>query len=248
MRLTFDPGAALVAGGSGAIGSAVARRLSRCGLTVALTYHRGEAAAQALVRELGPEARARAYAWGSAAFDDAVKLVARVNEEVGPVRYLVACSGVGQERAFHLLSETDARAILEANVVAVVALVRAVATSMMKAGTGRIVLIGSVAGRQGMAGQTIYAASKAALEGLTRSLAREAGGFGVTVNCVAPGFIESRMTRDLPGRVRDGWLSAIPVGRPGRAEEVADLVAFIASSEAAYLNGQTLVLDGGLSA
>ena len=248
MRLTFDAGVAIVAGGSGAIGSAVARRLSHCGLPVALTYHQGRAAAEALAGALKREAPAAAYAWGSGSFDDATRLLARVRDDLGGVRYLVACAGVGQECAFHRLSESEARGILETNLVAVVALARAVATSMMKGGAGRIVLIGSVAGRRGMEGQTVYAASKAALEGLTRALAREAGRFGVTVNCVAPGFVESRMTAAVPERVRAGWLAAIPAGRAGRAEEVADLVAFVASNEAAYLNGQTVVLDGGLCA
>ena len=99
-----------------------------------------------------------------------------------------------------------------------------------------------------MKGQTIYAATKAGLEGLTRSLAREAGLFGVTVNCVSPGFIETGMSAGLPRRVRDEWLKRIPLGRPGRAEEVAQLVTFVLSRQGSYLTGQTLTIDGGLAA
>jgi NAD(P)-dependent dehydrogenase (short-subunit alcohol dehydrogenase family) len=248
MKLDFDEGVALVAGGSGGIGSAIVRRLADSGLPVALTFHRGREAADALL-EAGPNGgRIVAYPWGAPSFEDAVNLVQSVRKDLGPVQYLVIASGVAQEAAFHRLTEADARRILDANLASAISLAHAAMTPMMKSGSGRVVFIGSVAGRRGMKGQTVYAASKAGLEGLTRSLAREAGLFGVTVNCVSPGFIETGMTERLPRGVRDEWLKRIPLGRPGSVEEVAQLVTFVLSRQGAYLTGQSLVVDGGLSA
>lgn len=248
MTLSYDGGAALVAGGSGGIGAAIVRRLAACGLPLALTYHRGKEAAETLLGDCPAPGVMAAFPWATAAHAEAQRLVQRVNDELGPVRFLVVASGVAQDAAFHRLDEAEVLRLLEVNLAAAIALARATLTSMMKAGAGRVVFVGSIAGRRGMAGQTIYAATKAGLEGLTRALAREAGAFGVTVNCVAPGFIETPMSGAAPPRLRAEWLARTPLGRAGRPEEVADLVAYLLSREAAYLTGQTLVIDGGLSA
>jgi 3-oxoacyl-[acyl-carrier protein] reductase len=119
---------------------------------------------------------------------------------------------------------------------------------MMKAGFGRVVLLGSVSGSHGIPGHTVYAATKAGLEGFCRALAAEVGSFGVTVNCVAPGFIETPMIAGMPERARKGWLARIPVGRLGSPEDVAPLVEYLLSAEASYVTGQTIAIDGGLSA
>jgi 3-oxoacyl-[acyl-carrier protein] reductase len=252
MKLTYDAGAALVTGGSGGIGSAIVAALAASGVPVAFTYRRGRETAERLVTAVRAEhaegvAPVVPYAWDSTAFDAARDLVRRVREDLGPVRFLVFASGIGQEAAFHALDEATARDLVETNLTGAVAATRAVVTAMMKDGAGRVVLVGSVSGRRGIAGHTVYAATKAALEGLARSLAREAGRFGVTVNCVAPGFVDTPMLAALPAPARSEWIARIPLGRLGRPEEVASLVLFLLSREAAYVTGQTYVIDGGVS-
>jgi 3-oxoacyl-[acyl-carrier protein] reductase len=248
LRLTYAEGAALVAGGSGGIGSAIAQTLGRAGLPVALTYRTGREAAERLVAELAARgAVARAYAWSAGPGAEAQALVQQVAREIGPLRHLVIATGIPQSASFPRLEEAAWRELIETNLAGPLALARAAITPMMKAGVGRIVFIGSVAGGRGIQGLTVYSATKAGLEALARSLAREAGPFGVTVNCVAPGFVDTPMLRGSTERAREEWTRRIPVGRLARPAEIADVVAFVLSGQAAYLTGQTLVVDGGVS-
>ena len=247
MKLTYGEGVALVTGGSGGIGSAIVASLVEEGVPVALTYNRSREAAERLVERLGGSNEVRAYRWSSSDAQQASELARQVEAELGPIRFLVVASGVSQMSAFHTMSEDEWRGIIDTNFTAVVSLTRAVITPMMKSGAGRIVLLGSVAGSRGIQGLTVYSATKAALDGLTRSLAREAASFGVTVNCVAPGFIETPMIADMHERIKRAWIRRTPMGRLGSPEDVTPIVGFMLSEQSGYVTGQSWAVDGGLS-
>lgn len=236
---------ALVTGASGGIGGAVARALHGQGASVALSGTRTEPL-EALAAELGERAAVAPCNLGEA---EEVEALPKQAEAAlgGPVDILVNNAGVTRDQLFMRMSDEDWDTVLRINLTAAMRLSRGVLRGMMKARWGRIVSVTSIVGVTGNSGQGNYAASKAGLIGMSKSLAAEVAPRGVTVNCVAPGFITTAMTEGLPDAVKEKLLGAIPAGRMGEAEEIAAAVAFLAAPEAAYLTGATLHVNGGMA-
>ena len=235
---------ALVTGASRGIGAGIADELARQGAKVVGTAT-SEAGAQAI--------SARLAQWGGAgraldvnAAGACEALVDAVSGEVGPVSILVNNAGITRDQLLLRMKDEDWQAILDTNLTSVFRLSKAVLRGMMKARKGRIIQIASVIGVTGNAGQANYAAAKAGIIGFSKSLAREVGSRGITVNVVAPGFIETDMTKDLPEAARTAMLSDIVLGRFGSPADIANAVAFLAGPGAAYVTGETLHVNGGM--
>ncbi|WP_456444717.1 3-oxoacyl-[acyl-carrier-protein] reductase [Oceanithermus sp.] len=239
---------ALVTGSSRGIGRAIALELARRGFALAVHYARGEAAAREVAAEAERLGAPKVAVLGAdlSQKEAAAELVARTHTELGGLDVLVNNAGITRDGLLIRMKDDDWDAVLETNLSAVFRLTREAVKRMMKARWGRIVNVASVVGLMGNPGQANYVAAKAGLIGFTKTIAKEYGGRGITANAVAPGFIESDMTAALPEKVQQEYLSAIPTGRFGKPEEVAGLVAFLASDAAAYINGQTIAIDGGL--
>ncbi len=235
---------ALVTGASGAIGSAIARQLHAQGASVALSGTRRDAL-ESLASELGANAHVTPCDLSDA---DAVGgLIAAATEAAGGIDILVNNAGLTRDNLALRIKDADWHAVLNVNLTAAFRLSRDVLRPMMKQRWGRIVNIASIVGVTGNAGQANYAASKAGMIGMAKSLAQEVARRGITVNCVAPGFIETPMTEALAQDQREKLAQAIPAGRLGTASDVAGCVAFLASAEAAYITGQTLHVNGGMA-
>ena len=235
---------ALVTGASGGIGAEIARALHGAGATVGLSGTRTEPL-EALAAELGD--RAHVLPCNLSIPADVESLVKRATEAMGAVDILVNNAGITRDGLVMRMSDEDWQAVLDVNLTATFRLCRAAVRGMMKARWGRIVNISSVVGTTGNAGQVNYAASKAGMVGLSKSLAAEVASRGITVNCVAPGFIETAMTGKLSDDQKSRILTQIPAGRMGSAEEIAAAVLFLASPEAGYVTGATLHVNGGMA-
>lgn len=233
---------ALVTGATGAIGGAIARTLAARGARVAVSGTRAEAL-DALVAELPGAASLPCRLDDPGAVE---RLVPAALEALGGLDILVNNAGITRDGLAMRMQDEDWAAVLAVDLEAAFRLARAALRPMMKARHGRIISISSVVGSIGNPGQANYSAAKAGLEGMTRSLAAEVGSRGVTVNCVAPGFITSAMTDALTGDQRARMFERIPAGRFGTGADVAAAVLFLASDEAAYVTGQTLHVNGGL--
>lgn len=235
---------ALVTGASGGIGGAIARVLHAAGAAVALSGTR-EDALEALAAELGEGAHAVPANLGEP--DAPAQLAKDAASAVGTVDILVNNAGLTRDMLAMRLSDEDWNQVIAVNLTAAFRLSRAVLRGMMQRRWGRILNITSVVGATGNAGQANYAASKAGLVGMAKSMAQEVASRGITVNCVAPGFIETAMTDALKDDVKDKLLGAVPAGRFGSPEDVAAGVLYLASDEAAYVTGQTLHINGGMA-
>jgi 3-oxoacyl-[acyl-carrier protein] reductase len=249
---------ALVTGGSRGIGRAICERLAADGFSVAINYVGNEAAAKETLAACEQAAAFKApaaceaatfatYAADVSDTEQANALLNKVTEEMGEIVVLVNNAGITRDGLIMRMSVDDFDAVLNVNLRAAFNLCKGVSRSMSKQRAGRIINISSVVGLYGNAGQANYAASKAALIGLTKSLAKELGSRQVTVNAVCPGFIRTDMTDALSESQQASMLAQIALQRPGEAKDVAAAVSFLASEDAAYISGQTIVVDGCMS-
>ena len=234
---------ALVTGASGGIGADIARVLHAAGATVGLSGTRVEPL-EALASDLG--SRAHVLPCNLSNAEEVEGLVKRGIEAMGSVDILVNNAGITRDGLAMRMSDDDWQSVIDVNLTAAFRLCRAAIRGMMKARWGRIVNISSVVGRAGNAGQANYAASKGGLVALSKSLAEEVASRGITVNCVAPGFIETPMTEKLNEAQRATILASVPAGRMGTPQEIAAAVLYLASQEAAYVTGATLHVNGGM--
>ena len=231
-----DPRNVLVTGGNRGIGLAIARAFAEAGDNVVITNRSGDApeGLRAVKCEVTDSASV------DAAFSEAEELLG------GPVEVLVANAGITRDTLLMRMSDEEFDSVIDTNLAGAFRCARRASKGMIRLRKGRIVFISSVVGLYGSPGQTNYAASKAGLVGLARSISRELGGRGITANVVAPGFIETDMTAELPEDRKKAYQASIPAGRFGRTEEVAAAVRFLASDEAGYITGAVLPVDGGL--
>ncbi|MFJ4650545.1 3-oxoacyl-ACP reductase FabG [Nocardia sp. NPDC088792] len=238
---------AVVSGGSRGIGRATVERLAADGFDIAFCYRdRPDAAAEAVAAAERAGARVLAHKADIAEPGEARGLIEAAEAELGEVAAVVACAGIVRDRPLARMTDTEWTDVLHTNLDGTYQLCRAAAMSLMRHGEAAIVTMSSVAGIHGNATQANYAASKAGIIGLTLSLARELGRFGVRANVVAPGLISTDMSAAVTGKARAGLLERITLRRAGEPGEVADLVSFLVSDRARYITGQVIGIDGGL--
>jgi len=232
---------AFVTGGTRGIGRAICQRLKADGFEVAAGYSGNEAAAEACARDLG----VMVVKGNVGVFADCKAAVDQVAAELGPVDVLVNNAGITRDGFFHKMDSEQWSEVIRVNMDSLFNMTRQVIEGMRERGWGRIINISSINGQKGQIGQTNYSAAKAGMIGFTKALALENARKGVTVNCIAPGYIDTEMVTAVPEEVLKGIIGQIPVGRLGRGDEIADMVAFLSGEHAGYVTGSTLSLNGG---
>jgi 3-oxoacyl-[acyl-carrier protein] reductase len=241
MRIDLSGKRALVVGGSRGIGAELSRTLAGCGASLFLTYENSEEQAAVVASQIaGAQGEARALQADAASWDAASAIVGETQPDL-----LVYCAGVARDSMIWKTREADFDQVMSVNLKGIYGYVRAASTHMRNKGHGRVVAISSINAARGKVGQSVYAASKAGLEAFVRSVAIELGPRGVTVNAVAPGWVDTDMTASLPPQVRERALSQSKTGRLGTPADIAPLVAFLCSELAGHITGQVISVDGG---
>jgi acetoacetyl-CoA reductase len=231
---------ALVTGGTRGIGKAISARLKADGFEIAANYAGNESAATETAAELG----IKVYKWDVGDEAQCSAGIAQAVSELGPIDVLVNNAGITRDGQFHKMSAEKWREVMRVDLDSLFYMTRPVIEGMRERGFGRIINITSINGQKGQFGQVNYSAAKAGMIGFTKALAQESAAKGVTVNCVAPGYIETDMVAAVPEDALKKIVATIPIGRLGKAEEIADMVAFLASDRAAFITGATMTVNG----
>lgn len=238
---------ALVTGGARGIGRAIALELARGGATVIINYNGSQDKAMDLKQEIeGNGGRAEIYQCNVSDFAKCEELIQGIVKQFGSLDILVNNAGITKDGLLMKMSEEDFDKVIDINLKGAFNTIRFASRQMLKQRSGRIINLSSVVGVAGNAGQANYASSKAGIIGLTKAAAKEMASRGITVNAIAPGFIETDMTEVLPDKVKEASVSQIPLGRFGKPEDVARLAGFLASEAAGYITGQVIHVDGGM--
>lgn len=248
MTLDFTGKNVLVTGGTRGIGRAIVEAFAKAGARVAFTYRSSTETADALKASLEADGvEVLAFQGDAASFEAANEAVSGVLKAWGSLDVLVNNAGITRDNLMLRMTEADWDAVIETNLKSIFNFAKAAYRPMMKQRAGRIINVSSVVGVMGNPGQTNYAASKAGIIGFSKSLAKELGRRGVTVNVIAPGYVATDMTADLGDAAKDAMLNAVPLNRPGTPDDIASAAVFLASSAAAYITGHVLHVDGGLA-
>lgn len=232
---------ALVTGGTRGIGAAISKALKAAGYKVAASYAGNDAAAEKFKSETGIPV----YKWDVSSFDACAEGIKRVEADIGPIEVLVNNAGITKDTAFHKMTLEQWNAVINTNLGSLFNMTRPVIEGMRSRKFGRIINISSINGQKGQIGQVNYSAAKAGLIGFTKALAQENAKKGITVNVICPGYIDTEMVQAVPEKVLEGIVATIPVGRLGKAEEIAGCVSFLAGPDSAFMTGATLTANGG---
>ena len=245
--LSLENKIALVTGGSRGVGRAIALEFAACGAAVVVNYNKSSHAAEDVIRKIrSGGGKAAAYQADVSDFDRAKELVKFTIDTFGDLNILVNNAGITKDTLIMNMSEGDWDVVQDTNLKSTFNCSKAAVKHMMRKRYGRIINIASVAGQMGNAGQTNYSASKAGQIGFTKALAREVASRNITVNAIAPGFVDTEILNTVPPDLLEAALKFVPLGRKGKPEEVAFAAAFLASDQAAYITGQVLGVDGGM--